>query len=55
MPVLYIDGRCYAHTENLDEFFKRITFQNAQALPEDLIMANDPPIPQVEGNIQKKP
>jgi hypothetical protein len=26
MPVLYLDGRVYAHTDNIDNFFKRITF-----------------------------
>lgn len=26
MPALYEDGRWTAHTDNLDEFFKRYTF-----------------------------
>ena len=29
MPVLYIDGRCYAHKDNIDDFFKAITRVNA--------------------------
>ena len=25
MPVVQVDGRCYAHVDNLDNFFKVIT------------------------------
>jgi hypothetical protein len=41
MPVLYIDGRCYAHTDNLDEFFRVVTRSNAKNLPDDVINAVD--------------
>lgn len=34
MPVLYMNGRCYAHTENIDEFFRRITRVSAKGTPE---------------------
>lgn len=37
MPVLYHDGRCYAHKENLDLFFRRITNVSMQNAPEELI------------------
>jgi hypothetical protein len=43
MPVLYIEGRCYAHTDNIDEFFRLITKSNAQNLPEDTILGDDEP------------
>ena len=29
LPVLYIDGRCYAHKHNIDEFFKKVTRVNS--------------------------
>ena len=29
MPVLYIDGRCYAHKDNINDFFKAITRVNS--------------------------
>lgn len=29
LPVLYIDGRCYAHKDNIDEFFKKVTRVNS--------------------------
>lgn len=32
MPVLYLDGRCYAHTENIDAFFKTITLVNSSRI-----------------------
>jgi hypothetical protein len=37
MPVVYIDGRCYAHRENIEAFFKRITNVNMQNAPEEII------------------
>lgn len=37
MPVLYIDGRCYAHKDNIDEFFKLITRVNASKNPDALV------------------
>lgn len=37
MPVLYIDGRCYGHKENLDDFFKSITRVSMKNAPDDLI------------------
>ena len=37
MPVLYIDGRCYAHKDNLDEFFKAITRVSMKNAPDALI------------------
>jgi|GEM_PF-4083743 len=27
MPVLFKDGRFYAHKDNLDEFFRRVTLR----------------------------
>lgn len=41
MPVLYIDGRCYAHKDNIDEFFRKITFTNAKNLPDSVIDSDD--------------
>lgn len=29
LPVLYMDGRCYAHKDNIDDFFKIITKVNS--------------------------
>lgn len=37
MPVLYIDGRCYAHKDNLDEFFKTITRVSMKNAPDEII------------------
>ena len=37
MPVLYIDGRCYAHKENLDDFFKALTRVSAKNAPDELL------------------
>jgi len=34
MPVLYVDGRCYAHKDNIDNFFKQITMVNASKSPD---------------------
>lgn len=34
MPVLYIDGRCYAHKSNIDEFFKQVTRVNSSRVPD---------------------
>jgi len=33
MPVLYMDGRFYAHSENLDEYFKGITRVTMKNIP----------------------
>ena len=41
MPVLYIDGRCYAHKDNIDEFFRAITRASARNLPDDVIDSDD--------------
>lgn len=40
MPVRYVGGRCIAHPDNLDEFFKIITRVNSKDLPDDVIDAN---------------
>jgi len=40
-PVLYVDGRCYAHTDNIDEFFRGITRANARNLPDDVITGDE--------------
>jgi hypothetical protein len=40
MPVLYLDGRCYAHKDNLDEFFKHITRANMKNAPDEIIDAD---------------
>lgn len=37
MPVLYVDGRCYAHKDNLDDFFKAITRVSMKNAPDDII------------------
>jgi hypothetical protein len=37
MPVLYIDGRCYAHKDNIDEFFKAITRVNSAKIADDIL------------------
>jgi hypothetical protein len=42
MPVLYIDGRCYAHKDNIDEFFKAITRVNSSKIADDIIDAEEP-------------
>ena len=42
MPVLYIDGRCYAHTENIDEFFRLLTRQSAKNVPDEVLNSDDP-------------
>lgn len=34
LPVLYFDGRCYAHKDNIDDFFKAITRVNASKNPD---------------------
>jgi len=42
MPVLYIDGRCYAHTDNIDDFFRTITkTTSSKNLPEEVINADE--------------
>jgi hypothetical protein len=35
MPVRYIGGRCFAHPDNLDEFFKAITRVSTKDVPEE--------------------
>jgi hypothetical protein len=30
MPVLVLDGTCYAHRDNIDEFFKAVTRVNSK-------------------------
>lgn len=37
MPVLYIDGRCYAHKDNIDDFFKAITRVSMKNAPDEII------------------
>ena len=37
MPVLYIDGRCLAHKDNIDDFFKSITRVSAKNVPDEII------------------
>lgn len=37
MPVLYVEGRCYAHKDNIDDFFKKITFVNSSKIPDEVI------------------
>ena len=41
MPVLYLDGRCYAHKDNLDDFFKSITRVNMKNAPDEIIDAGE--------------
>jgi hypothetical protein len=58
MPVLYIDGRCYAHTDNLDEFFRLITKSSAKNLPDEILSgAHENPAekPPVNQNKSQKP
>lgn len=42
MPVLYIDGRCYAHKDNIDEFFRAITRVNSSKISDDVLDAEEP-------------
>jgi len=35
------DGRCYAHTDNIDEFFRTITRSSARNLPDDVVMGDE--------------
>lgn len=35
MPALYLDGRWYAHTENLEKYFKGITWVKMKEVPEE--------------------
>ena len=42
MPVLYIDGRCYAHKDNIDEFFRAITRVNSSKISDDILDAEEP-------------
>ena len=37
MPVLYLDGRCLAHKDNIDDFFKSITRVSAKNVPDEII------------------
>jgi len=37
MPILYIDGRCYAHKDNLDDFFRGITRVSMKNAPDHII------------------
>jgi len=40
--VLYIGGRCYAHTDNIDDFFKMLTKAGgSKDLPEEVIMGQE--------------
>lgn len=41
LPVLYIDGRCYAHKSNLDEFFKSVTRVTAKNIPDHILNSDD--------------
>lgn len=42
MPVLYLDGHCYAHKDNIDDFFKAITRVNMlKNAPDEIIDAGD--------------
>jgi hypothetical protein len=41
MPVLYLDGRCYAHKDNLDEFFKALTRVSMKNAPDEIIDAGE--------------
>ena len=41
MPVLYMDGRCYAHKENLDTFLKAVTSRSARDIPDEVLNADD--------------
>lgn len=35
MPAIVIDGRWYAHAENLDEYLKAVTRKCTKDIPED--------------------
>lgn len=41
MPVLYVDGRCYAHKDNIDEFFRCITKVNSSKVPDEILESGD--------------
>jgi hypothetical protein len=34
MPVLIVDGTCYAHRDNIDEYFKSATRVNSSKVPD---------------------
>jgi hypothetical protein len=36
LPAMYIDGRWYAHADNLDDFFKSLTRVQMRKIPEDV-------------------
>ena len=40
LPVLYLDGRCLAHKDNIDDFVKGITRVNSSKVP-DMIIDGD--------------
>ena len=37
MPVRYVGGRCIAHPDNLDEFFKSFTRVSSKDVPEEIL------------------
>lgn len=41
MPVLYLDGRCLAHKDNIDDFIKSITRVNSSKVPDTIIEGDD--------------
>ena len=37
MPVRYVGGRCIAHPDNLDDFFRAITRVSPKKVPEKVL------------------
>ncbi len=43
MPVAYINGRCFAHKENLDAYFKQITRSSMKIVPDEILNGEESP------------
>lgn len=41
MPVLIIDGRWYAHKDNLDEFFRARTRVDSRNIPDNVLNSEE--------------
>jgi len=52
LPVFYAEGRCYAHTDNIDEFFKAITKNNTKNMSDEALIGDSEA---VEGTPPKRP
>jgi len=41
MPVLYLNGRCLAHKDNIDDFFRSITRVSVKNVPDEILNKDD--------------